>query len=179
MDLTTEAFLAVLTRFVARRGIPETIFSDNGTNLVGAKNELTELCSMLRSKKTQDAIHHFSVVRSINWRFSPSSHTLAVSGKLGVKIMKILLLKLVGNHRLTYEEMTTVLTEVEATLNSRPLLPVHSTSPNGLEILTAGHFLIGRPLRSLPSRVSSTDKICNLRRWNLVNRLSADLESVV
>ncbi len=50
-DLTTEAFLAVLTHFVARRGIPETIFSDNGTNFVGAKNELTELCSMLRSKK--------------------------------------------------------------------------------------------------------------------------------
>ncbi len=71
--------------------------------------------------------------------------------------------------------MTTVLTEVEAILNSRKLLPVHSISPDGFEILTASHFLIGRPLCSLPSTVSSQKKICNLRRWNLVNRLSADL----
>ena len=49
-DLTTEAFLATLTRFEARRGIPKTIVSDNGTNFVGAKNELSDLYSMLSSK---------------------------------------------------------------------------------------------------------------------------------
>ncbi len=42
-------------------------------------------------------------------------------------------------------------------------------------MITAGHFLIGRPLRLIPSRISSTSKICYLRRWNLVNRLSAEL----
>ena len=162
--------------FVARRGVPKTILSDNGTNFVGAKNELSDLYSMLQSKQSKDAIYHFSACHFIDWKFSPSrSPHFGGMWESRVKIIKTLLRKLVGGHHLTFEELTTVLTEVEATLNSRPLLPVHSTSPDGYEVITAGHFLIGRPLRSLPSRVPSTVKICNLRRWNLVNRLSAEL----
>ena len=57
--------------------------------------------------------------------------------------MKMLLRKMIGPHHLTYEELNTILIEAEATLNSRPLLPAHSTTPDGLDILTAGHFLIG------------------------------------
>ncbi len=54
-DFTSEAFLATLTRFVARRGVPKTILSDNGTDFVGAKNELSEQRSMLQSKKAADS----------------------------------------------------------------------------------------------------------------------------
>ncbi len=53
-DLTSEAFLATLTRFVARRGVPKTILSDNSTDFVGAQNKLSELHSMLQSKRTAD-----------------------------------------------------------------------------------------------------------------------------
>jgi hypothetical protein len=42
-SLTTEAFLAALRRFIARRGKPKTIFSDNGTNFQGASNQLHEV----------------------------------------------------------------------------------------------------------------------------------------
>ena len=175
-DLTTDAFLAALTQFVARRGVPETILSDNGTNFVGAKNELSDLFSMIQEQQTQDAVHHFSAIRSIRWKFSPSqSPHFGGMWEAGVKSMKLLLRKYVGYHHLSFEELSTVLTEVEATLNSRPLMPVHSTTPDGSEILTAGHFLIGRPLLSLPTKVYLGNKICNLRRWNLVNRLSTDL----
>ena len=143
---------------------------------MGAKNELSDLYSMLSSKQTKDAIHHFSASRSLDWKFSPSrSPHFGGMWEAGVKSTKTLLRKLVGNHRLTFEELTTVLTEVEATLNSRPLLPVHSTSSDGSDVITAGHFLIGKPLHSLPCRDQSVSKICNLRRWNLVNRLSAEL----
>ncbi len=72
-------------------------------------------------------------------------------------------------------KLSTVLADAEATLNSRPLLPVHSTSPDSSDVITAGHFIIGRPLRSLPSRVSSTTKICHLKRWNLMSQLSTEL----
>ncbi|GFU02038.1 integrase catalytic domain-containing protein [Trichonephila clavipes] len=46
-DLTTEAFLAALKRFVARRGRPIEIHSDNGRNFVGANNELRKILKAL------------------------------------------------------------------------------------------------------------------------------------
>ncbi|XP_053692165.1 uncharacterized protein LOC128740628 [Sabethes cyaneus] len=42
-DLTTQAFIAALKRFVSRRGLPEIIMCDNATNFVGARRELDEL----------------------------------------------------------------------------------------------------------------------------------------
>lgn len=46
--LTTEAFLAALSRFTSRRGNPANIFSDNGTNYIGANNELNKMYDFLR-----------------------------------------------------------------------------------------------------------------------------------
>ena len=46
---STEAFLAALRRFIARRGKPRTICSDNGTNFQGAANELHAVYKMLQS----------------------------------------------------------------------------------------------------------------------------------
>ncbi len=94
----------------------------------------------------------------------------------GVKAVKTLLRKMVGSHILTFQELATVLTEAEAILNSRPLTPLSSTSVDDDLVLTAGHFLIGRPLKALPvTAVDDTCKISTLRRWNLVKRLQHDL----
>ena len=56
---------------------------------------------------------------------------------------KGLLRKMVKPHPLLFEELTTLLTKAEATLNSRPLLISDSLPPDGVPILTPGHFLIG------------------------------------
>ena len=66
--------------------------------------------------------------------------------------MKQHLKKVVGETKLTFEECCTVLTQVEACLNSRPLCPLPD-SDEGLEALTPGHFLIGQPLEALPDRL--------------------------
>ena len=131
---------------------------------------------LLQAAETRDHIHHYSSQHNINWSFSPSrAHHFGGLWEAGVKSMKTLLKKIVGSHHLSFEELSTVLIEAEATLNSHPLMPVDSTPSDGTPILIPGHFLIGHPLRALPTRVDTTSKESTLRRWNLVKRLSADL----
>lgn len=55
-----------------------------------------------------------------------------------------------GNNLLTYEQFHTVLCQVEAVLNSRPLYAA-SADPEDFQALTPGHFLIGEPLMTVPS----------------------------
>ena len=52
-DLSSEAFIACLRRFVSRRGLPNLIWSDHGTNFVGAARELKELSEFLNNQKSQ------------------------------------------------------------------------------------------------------------------------------
>ena len=78
---------------------------------------------------------------------------------------------MVGAQQHTYEELHTILCQVECCLNSRPLLPLDSHSEDGIDTLTPGHFLIGRPMQSLPDRDLSTDNLKLLRRWSLCQSL--------
>jgi len=81
-SLSTPDFLATLERFVARRGTPAVIYSDNGTNFLGAREEIRELQKFSQSKNTQDAIIQFATRQQIDWRHTPQERlTLAVSGK--------------------------------------------------------------------------------------------------
>ena len=52
-DLSTDAFVAALRQFIARRGKPTLVWSDHGTNAVGAAHELRELVEFLKLQKTQ------------------------------------------------------------------------------------------------------------------------------
>ncbi|XP_073995550.1 uncharacterized protein [Rhodnius prolixus] len=82
-DLTTQAFLATLNRFVARRGVPSHIWSDNGTNFVGAKRRLKEVSTLLNDAKSQEAILRESsreVLSGTSFRLE--RHILEVYGKL-------------------------------------------------------------------------------------------------
>ena len=63
-----------------------------------------------------------------------------------------------------------MLTQIEACLNSRPLTPM-TPDDDGVEALTPGHFLIGRPLESLPDPAFSFRSINLLRRWHLCQSL--------
>ena len=118
-DLTTEAFIASLRRFIARRGKPLTIWSDHGTNFVGAARELKELAKFLEKRKTQTIVSEFCTSQNIEWKFIPER--APHFGGLWEAAMKSHLKHVINNTKLTFEEFSTVLTQVEACLNSRPL----------------------------------------------------------
>ena len=67
-DLTTEAFLK---RFIARRGLPSVIYSDNGTNFVGAKNELKQRYDFLKQEDNQHGSLYLNVLHILGDFVSP------------------------------------------------------------------------------------------------------------
>ena len=173
-DLTTEAFLACLRRFISRRGCPSLLWSDHGTNFVGAAREMKDLFKLLRNGRTQDTITNFLSSRNIEWKFiPPRAPHFGGLWEAAVKSTKTHLKRIVGSVKLTFEELTTVLTQIEACLNSRPLTPF-SNDDDGIEVLTPGHFLIGRPLQALPDdSLTHTNNLSSLRRWKLCQALVA------
>jgi hypothetical protein len=70
-DLTTDAFLATLKRFIARRGIVTDLFSDNGTNFVGANNELHNLEQLFENQINGEKVVNTLANDQISWHFIP------------------------------------------------------------------------------------------------------------
>lgn len=117
-DLTTDLFLATLKRLIARRGKVQNIYSDNGRNFVGADRELQRMLQEVSSKK---ALQQFATNEQLNWHFiSPRSPRHEGLWETAVRAMKLQLKRIVEESCLTVAELSTVLTQVEAMLNSRP-----------------------------------------------------------
>ena len=110
-------------------------------------------------------------MQNITWKFIPE-RTPHFGGlwEAAVKAMKTRLKRVIGETKLTFEELTTVLTQIEACLNSRPLAPLPCDGDT-IEPLTPGHFLIGRPLEALPDSQESYRSISLLKRWHLCQNL--------
>lgn len=111
-SLSTEEFLEAFRRFIARRGRPSIVYSDNGKNFVGA-------CNLLINWKK---ISRYCSLNEIEWHFNP--HSAAWWGgwwERLIRILKNLLRRSLGRTSLGYEEMNTVLCDCEAVINSRPL----------------------------------------------------------
>ena len=117
------------------------------------------------------------ITSRLNIRLTGSSSRaphFRVLWEAGVKSMKTLLNEIVGPHHRYFEELSTILVGIKATMNSRPLLPADSTPADGSTVLTPVHFLIGQPLRSPPLPVDTTSSLPGLTRWNLIQRLKTE-----
>jgi hypothetical protein len=110
-DITSTAFIACLRRFIARRGKPCSIWSDHGSNFVGASRELAELSTFLEQQKSKDLISKFCTSQGIEWTYIPE-HAPHCGGlwESAVKSAKTHLKRILRDAKLTFEEFSTVLT---------------------------------------------------------------------
>ncbi|XP_046808365.1 uncharacterized protein LOC124420198 [Lucilia cuprina] len=169
-DLSSDAFLAALDRFVARRGLCGHIHSDNGTNFQGAAKKLGEIYKLVKSFEFNTNVSNFLSSKGVQWHFiPPSAPHFGGAWESTVKSMKYHLKRTIGQATLNYEELTTLLTRIEALLNSRPLVQADS---DGLPYINSGHFLVGRPLNALPEVDVSHLKTSTLSKWRLIQQLS-------
>jgi len=81
---------------------------------------------------------------------------------------------IVGKAFFNFEEFSILITQVEACLNSRPLMAL-SSEPNDPSYLSQDHFLIGAPLTSLPEPDFTNTTIYSLSRWQRVQSFNQQL----
>ncbi|GFV07588.1 putative RNA-directed DNA polymerase from transposon X-element [Trichonephila clavipes] len=128
--LSTNNFLLGLRRFIARRGRPSVVYTDNGTNFRGAVREFKNLDWIKIERGTE--------IQRIKWKFNPP--TAAWWGgwwERLIRVLKDILKRTLGNAVLTYEELLTVLCDCESIVNSRPLTYVSEDSDDLIPLIPA------------------------------------------
>lgn len=170
-NLSAETFVGALKRFVSRRGICRTLYCDNATNFVGGRRQLSECWEIFFKQEVREHIVKACVKDSIQFHhIPPRSPHFGGLWEAAVKSAKHHLNRVLGNSTLKYEEMSTIVTQIESILNSRPITPM-SSDPADYAALTPGHFLIGAPLNAIVEPDLSVLKLGRLDRMQLIRRL--------
>ena len=132
-SLSVTSFMECLRRFIARRGRPCYIYSDNGTNFRGSAKVLNSL--------NWEKIVKQSSAWQIEWRFNPpSAPWWGGWWERLIGVLKSILRKILGKANLCYESLTTSLCDAEAIINSRPLTYI-SEDPQDFRPLSPAMFL--------------------------------------
>lgn len=108
-------------RFVSRRGYCQDLYCDNGTNFTGADKQLRDMFNNA-NPEISTKVSQLLILEKTTFHFIPLN--LPIFGGLweaGVRSVKTHLKRVIGDSSLTLEEIATVLTQIEARLNSRPL----------------------------------------------------------
>jgi len=168
-NLSAYAFLAALRQFVSRRGLPNSLYSDNGSNFVAVDSDLKEAYALLDSQPAKQKVATYLADHRVSWKRIPArAPNFGGLWETAVRSAKRLLKKATVNLTLSFEEFSTFILQVEAIMNGRPVVPLDAPTDDGSEALSPGHFLVGRALVSLPPHLTSRKPTSSIRRWNLL-----------
>ncbi|KAL0161393.1 hypothetical protein M9458_045118 [Cirrhinus mrigala] len=168
-SLSTDSFLTALWRFIARKGTPAQLWSDQGTNFRGGEQELRETYAAL----APDLQRHL-VRQKIQFCFNPPA-ALHFGGVWEREVRSVK--SALYTQSVPEEVLMTVLLEVEAILNSKPLGYVSSDMADA-DPVTPSSLLMGRPDGSLPQVIYLESEMLSRRRWRH-SQILADLDSSV
>ena len=152
-DLSAEALRRCLRKFAARRGMPVLIVTDNAKTFQATEKALRKLFDHLEisADLERDRIEwKFNLERAPWWGGFFERMVASVKGYLR---------KTLGNARLTFDELSTLLAEIKCTLNSRPLTYEYDKVEE--EVLTQSHLMYGRRLKTLPDEADEPDDAMN------------------
>jgi hypothetical protein len=157
-----------MRRFIARRGHPEVMRSDNGTNFVTGEKELRNAIEGWNQEK----LHKFLLQQHIKWIFnSPAASHQGGVWERCIRTVRKVLKGLFKQQVLDDEGLTTLMCEAESIVNSRPLTKV-SDDPNDAEALTPNHLLLLRSGPSFPPGIFTKEERYSRRRWRQIQYLA-------
>ncbi|GFX02894.1 uncharacterized protein TNCV_4438761 [Trichonephila clavipes] len=138
-----------------------------------ANREIKALSKLVRDR--EESLFAFFAEEGIEWSFiPPRSPNWGGLWEANIKSLKYHFKRVAGNSKFSYEELLTLITQIEAILNSRPLTPL-SSDVDDLEVLTPAHFLIGRPITAL---VEPTLLQCESNRLNVWQRITKSVQTI-
>jgi len=160
-DFSTDHFIMTLNKFIARRGRPQSIYSDNGSNFVGADNELRKCLKQL----DEEGVQNFCAPKEIEWKFQPpNAPHLGGAWERLVQCTEKTLKAILANRIVSKEVLRTALVEAEGILNSRPIIGVQNDAGD-IEALTPNHFLLMRANPSYEDADVSDRDINSTKLW--------------
>ena len=167
-SLDTDSCINAFRRFISRRGQVQEVRSDNGTNFVATERELKQALK----EWNLAGIENFFLQKGIRWIFNPpaGSHHGGVWERM-IRSVKKILLAVTKQQVLSDESLATVMCEVEAILNSRPI-STNPSDPNDLEALTPNHILQLKVQPVLPPGLFQKDDVYVRRRWKVVQYIA-------
>ncbi|EYB83841.1 hypothetical protein Y032_0328g2641 [Ancylostoma ceylanicum] len=182
IDNSTAQFLLAFRRFIARRGAPELVLSDNAPTFKLGREVLTnELVKM----KDEEIIHNFTTEHNFRWNFiTPLSPWKGGFYERLVGSVKTALKKTIPRQILDLPKLQTLICEVEAVLNTRPITSVPTNTAEEAYVLRpidliSPYFRLGQlngPVgtRAFYNESNETDSQASITLYYTVLRESLD-----
>lgn len=144
-SLSVESFLLAFRRFVNRQGLPVTLLSDNAKTFRSASKDIRKIIQ-------SDEVMRYLTDNRITWNFIiERAPWWGGFWERMVKVVKQPLKKTVGRTTLNYDELQTIMVEIQAIVNARPLTYVYDDEESISTPLTPSHLITGRRITYEPS----------------------------